>query len=291
MPRIRVNGTELHYHTQGRATPIVFLHPPCIGSRVFTYLRNDLGRDHRTVAADFRGHGFSAPSAAPLTVPLLAEDVRALLDALDLPSAYLVSYSMGNLVSLEALLAYPQRFRGAALLSGLPEVADPRTRAKTVAAIWALRLKARGWVSFPINWVNADIPETYFRLRDEIRAGDSRNWREYLQAALRYSATDRLSRIRQPMLLMCGERDAVFRNYARMMHERLANSRVAVIPGARHNLPTRAADEVGALIRAWIRAQEGAALDRKGENAGAGPNAGVAMPDEAVREEASPILR
>jgi pimeloyl-ACP methyl ester carboxylesterase len=57
VPLIHANGIELHYHLQGKGTPIVFLHPPCIASRVFTYLRNDLSQDHKTLLFDFRGMG------------------------------------------------------------------------------------------------------------------------------------------------------------------------------------------------------------------------------------------
>ncbi|WP_152619398.1 alpha/beta fold hydrolase [Cohnella kolymensis] len=256
MPLIHANGVELHYHLQGKGTSVIFVHPPCIASRVFTYVRNDLSQDHRTLLFDFRGHGRSASSATPITIPLLAEDIRQLMDVLDIPSAYLCGYSLGSMVVLHALLTYPQRFRGGILLGGLAEVNTVKTRAKINAFLAAGTLRAQRFMSFPIAWANADNYQTYKRLRSETRSGDRAKWMEYMRSGLHYSVKDRLEDIRQPVLLICGERDREYKAYMRELQQGLPNDSSAFMPGVRHILPAFGAGPVSELIRGWVDAQE-----------------------------------
>jgi pimeloyl-ACP methyl ester carboxylesterase len=255
VPLIQANGVEIHYHLQGKGIPIVFLHPPCIASRVFTYIRNDLSQDHKTLLFDFRGHGRSGSTQSPITIPLLAEDVRQLLDKLNISKAYLCAYSLGTMVGLQALLTYPDRFMGGILLGGVAEISGWKTRAKLKAGIWAGKLKARDLISIPITWVNANNRETFKRLRGETKTGDVGKWREFMISGLNYSVTSRLKDIRQPVLLLCGERDTEFKGYMEALQRGLPNESSAYIPGVKHTLPIYGAGSVGELIRGWLIAQ------------------------------------
>ncbi|TJY39782.1 alpha/beta hydrolase [Cohnella pontilimi] len=256
MPMIHVNGVDLHYHLQGKGVPIVFLHPPCIGSRVFTYLRNDLSQDYRTLMFDFRGHGHSGTSGTRLTIPLLVEDTRQLMDALDISSAYLCTYSMASMVALEALLTHPNRFSGAVLLGGLAKATGWRLRGRLRAGSIASRWGARDSVAAPILWVNSDNTQTYRNLRRETLSGDVAKWREYFDSGLRYSAENRLPEIKQPVLLVCGEKDRQFHKHMRTMKQGLPNASTAFIRGKKHFLPTYAADPIAGAIRLWLEPRD-----------------------------------
>jgi Predicted hydrolases or acyltransferases (alpha/beta hydrolase superfamily) len=256
VPLLHMNGVETHYHLQGRGRTVVFLHPPCMGSRVFTYMRNDLARDHRVLTFDFRGHGRSASSGEELTIPVLAEDIRLLMDELDLHQAYLVSYSLASMVALEAMLVYPDRIRGAALLSGMAEVSDRRSRLEAMAKKIAAAFMAKELIALTGSWKHADNAEAFYRLRTETKAGDPEKWKEYLAACLDYRATDRLSRIEKPALLLFGENDRKYAPYARQFRQVLRRASTAWIPGADDRLPIHSADASSQLIRGWIAAIE-----------------------------------
>src|SRR5690606_126292 len=114
MPMISVNGVDLHVHQQGRnnAPAIVFIHPPLLNSENFNYQMASLSDEFRTIAFDLRGHGFSGSSGQAFSYALLAEDIKQLLDKLDIEKAYLCGYSTGATVALEAMLAHPERYYG-----------------------------------------------------------------------------------------------------------------------------------------------------------------------------------
>ncbi len=280
VPLLHINGAELHYHVQGKGTPVVFIHPPTMGSRVFTYLRNDLSRDHRTLLFDFRGHGRSASSAASIAFPLLVEDTCRLMDALDIPSAYLCAYSMGTMVALEALLTHPGRFCGAALLAGMPEASGRAVRFLAKAGLAASAMRAKQLVALADSWVHADNIEAFRRLRAETAAGDPVKWREYIAAGLAYSATDRLPAIENPVLLIYGRKDKTFAPHAQTLQERLPNTATAWIPDAGHTLPVQAADTCGQLIRGWLAALEEKRTDDEAREEFAYGSAPLADPDE-----------
>lgn len=75
---------------------------------------------YRVVALDNRGHGQSEKLYEPAAYSsqIMAEDVRALMDHLDIGQAAVMGYSMGARISAHLALAHPDRLR-ALLLGGL----------------------------------------------------------------------------------------------------------------------------------------------------------------------------
>jgi pimeloyl-ACP methyl ester carboxylesterase len=75
---------------------------------------------YRVVALDNRGHGQSEKlyDPAAYSSQVMAEDVRRLMDHLDIPHAFVMGYSMGARISAHLALAHPDRV-SALLLGGL----------------------------------------------------------------------------------------------------------------------------------------------------------------------------
>jgi pimeloyl-ACP methyl ester carboxylesterase len=256
MPFLHINGTKLHCHEQGEGTALVFVHPPFIGSHVFTYLHHDLSQDHRTVLIDLRGHGHSGPGRTQLSFPLIVEDIRQTLDQMDIGEAYLCGYSVGSMPVLMALLAEPERFKGGILLSGTSALTDVYSRSTLQAANLSLRLQMKEPVAFSVALGNADSRLTYENLHRKSMIGDARRWREYTSECLRYSFTRELPQIRQGMLLLCGQSNQTYVNYAKIMHDRLPDSEMYVIRGAAHQIPTKEPVKAAETIRRWIAERE-----------------------------------
>jgi pimeloyl-ACP methyl ester carboxylesterase len=256
MPIMQVNGVPLHYHVKGKGTPIVFIHPPFIASQEFRYQAYQLSERYKTITFDIRGHGHSGSSDAPLTFPLIVEDMKQLLNALQLEQAYVCGYSTGAMVALEALLTYPHRFKGGILVSGFSEISDPLTRFRILASIIASAKPFKAMLGFSISWGNADNRLTFDNLRNDAKHGDPVKWKEYSRYSYHYRCTDRLHEIKQPMLLVSGELDRQFRRYAHMMHELLPDSELYLLRGMKHQLPTKAPDKLSGIIERWIARRE-----------------------------------
>jgi pimeloyl-ACP methyl ester carboxylesterase len=116
MPRVNVNGTELHYRDTGNGKDVVLLlHAFPLHSGMWTRQIAALEKKHRVIAPDYRGLGKSAASGEPSTMELLAQDVRALLAHVRVERAGVAGLSMGGYLAFELYRQAPGLFRGIAL--------------------------------------------------------------------------------------------------------------------------------------------------------------------------------
>ena len=115
MPKAPVNGIDLYYETTGQGEAVVFAHGAG-GNHLSWWQQVPLfAQKYRCITFDHRGFGQSVnPSGAPGREAFV-EDLRGLLDHLEVQEAFLVAQSMGGLACLGFALAYPQRTRGLVL--------------------------------------------------------------------------------------------------------------------------------------------------------------------------------
>ncbi len=252
MPLARVNDTMLHYHETGSGLPVLFIHPPLINSAVFQYQAAQLSDRCRVITFDIRGHGFSPSSDARLSYPLIAEDAKQLLDHLGIERAVVCGYSTGGTVALEALLSYPDRFAGGILVSGMSETSDWKTRSEIKLGAAMCRFGLKHTLAKGICRGNADTKYTYDLLYRSALKGSTKEWKDYFQESLDYNCSNRLKQLRQPILLLNGNKDKSFLRYAHLLRRRLPNNQMFLIKHVSHQLPTKAALHMNEIVRGWI---------------------------------------
>ncbi|MTI19353.1 alpha/beta hydrolase [Rhodobacteraceae bacterium RKSG542] len=132
MPSFNNNGNEFAFLDEGDGDPIVLVHG--FASNKFVnwvypgWVDLLLKDGRRVIAIDNRGHGESHKFYSPedYGAPVMAGDVLALLDHLDIKQADFMGYSMGTRISAFCALAQPERVRslifggmGYGLISGV----------------------------------------------------------------------------------------------------------------------------------------------------------------------------
>ncbi len=126
---IEVNGARLACAEEGQGTPVVFLHGAASDHRMWDRHRAIVGQHHRAIAYSQRyfGTGAWGSSWPPLGVQTHADDLVALLRALDAGPAHLVAWSYAGHVALGAALSHPALIRSAFVYEpGVPSyVTDP----------------------------------------------------------------------------------------------------------------------------------------------------------------------
>ncbi|MFC4989874.1 alpha/beta fold hydrolase [Saliphagus infecundisoli] len=91
------DGTELYVSDLGSGDPIVFLHGWPLSHRMFEYQYHDLLEEgFRCIGIDLRGYGNSDKPAGEYSYDRFADDVKAVLDALELEDVTLAGFSMGG---------------------------------------------------------------------------------------------------------------------------------------------------------------------------------------------------
>jgi pimeloyl-ACP methyl ester carboxylesterase len=255
MPKALINHVNLHYHVTGRGVPIVFVHPPLLTSAVFNYQKAELSESCKVITFDIRGHGWSGRSEAPLSYDLIAEDMKQLLDHLNIEKAYVCGYSAGGGIALHAMMQHPDRFMGGILLSAMSEVIDRRLRSQIRMVAGLMRLRLERLANMALSWGNKDSAQTFRNLYKSAKRGDRRNILEYFNLSLTYNCTKQLSRIKQPVLLVYGQKNRSFYRYAEILHHNLPASSLYFMRGVGHQLPTKAGDRVNRLIMRWLEMQ------------------------------------
>ncbi|MBK6845089.1 MAG: alpha/beta fold hydrolase [Gemmatimonadetes bacterium] len=90
---MRVPGSTLFYESAGTGSPVILLHGGNLDRRMWDAEFGALQRTHRVIRYDARGYGRSGASDTAFSAH---HDLRALMDALQLPRASLVGLSLGG---------------------------------------------------------------------------------------------------------------------------------------------------------------------------------------------------
>jgi pimeloyl-ACP methyl ester carboxylesterase len=178
--RVRVNGIELSYLSQGTGPVVILMHG---FPELAVSWRHQLGpianAGYRAVAPDMRGYGASsAPASAEAYSQFhLAGDMVALMHELGETSAVLVGHDMGANLAWSMALTVPHRVRGVAALS-IPH--KPRGTAPPLAAappqFYQRRFQQPGGPEADLDRnVRTFLPAIFDRLSGSSDAGPARD--------------------------------------------------------------------------------------------------------------------
>ncbi len=114
MPDIAVNGVRIHYEERGSGTAMVWAHGLGGACQEWEGVMAFFAGRYRVVAYDARGHGSSEKPDRPeaYSQDIMVEDMRGLMDALDINRAIIGGHSMGANVALNFAFKYPERCIG-----------------------------------------------------------------------------------------------------------------------------------------------------------------------------------
>jgi 3-oxoadipate enol-lactonase len=255
-------GTSLYYEEAGAGSPVVLLHPGQGGCILWDRQFASFAREYRVVRYDARGFGRSERPDAPFSP---YEDLRAVLDALDIRQAALVGLSLGGLTAIDFAIAYPQRLRALVLVnSGLSgyqytHLGDYIARLRAASA----RQDMDGWIEVQLEmWFDgpARKPEEVDRAaREEVKRilveQVTRNVkRGHGPQQQDLGAMDRLSEIRAPTLVVQSGLDAPdIHDIASLLEREISGARRVVIPSAAHLVNVERPDEFAAAVLPFLR--------------------------------------
>lgn len=107
------DGVPIAYEVQGSGEPtLVFIHGWSSDERYWRGQLPYFSQNHRVITLDLAGHGHSGLSRDAYTMPAFGEDVKAVMDDLEVERAILIGHSMGGPVSVEAARLMPERVIG-----------------------------------------------------------------------------------------------------------------------------------------------------------------------------------
>jgi pimeloyl-ACP methyl ester carboxylesterase len=224
--QVEIDGTPVNYVDigSGELEPIVFVHG--LGGQWQNFLENipRAARERRVIALDLPGFGCTPEPDDKITIPGYGRCVDALCDRLSLGRVDMVGNSMGGYIAAEVAIQFPERIDQLILISaaGITSADIARRPIMTVGRIatamvsygaarhrqiasrpksrhMALALVAR----YPAL-LRADLAYEGF-----FKGAGKPGFDDALRACLEYDFRDRLPEIRQPTLIVWGEKDSI----------------------------------------------------------------------------------
>ncbi len=239
MPKAQVNGVELYYESHGEGPAVVFAHGR--GGNHLSWWQQVpvFAKDFRCITFDHRGWGSSidGPNGDQPNGPrrdAFVEDLKQLLDHLEVERAFLVAQSMGGLTCLGFALAYPKRVLGLVLGDTTGGVGDP----VVLDALKDVHPPAGGLQRTLSAGFIQQHPDLAF-LYDEIRRLNPDNPNDGISASFRQAqgpqAAD-LAGWSVPVLLIVGEEDLIFPpSVIQAVHSLIPGSKLEIVAGAAHS--------------------------------------------------------
>ena len=116
---------NLSYRSQGAAAgpPILILHGLLGSASNWRSIAGRLAQSRRVLCLDLRNHGDS-PHVDEMNYPVMADDVRAFMDAHAIESATVIGHSMGGKTAMRMALDSPRRIERLVVVDIAPTVSD-----------------------------------------------------------------------------------------------------------------------------------------------------------------------
>jgi pimeloyl-ACP methyl ester carboxylesterase len=205
MERFVHDGVEIAFLDEGEGEPIVLVHGFASTAQVNWvhpgWVATLVRAGRRVIALDNRGHGASSKLYDPAAYhsALMADDVRALLDHLDIPRADVMGYSMGARITAFFALTHPSRLRRAVLGGlgirlvdgvGLPESIADALEAPSLAQV-------------------GDPTGHMFRTFAEQTKSDLKALAACIRGSRQTLTREEVAAIRAPVLVAVGSKDTI----------------------------------------------------------------------------------
>src|ERR1041385_8252817 len=120
MAQVNIDNMNLAFDDTGSGRPVILLHGYPFNRTLWGGQVAALKNSFRVITPDLRGFGES-DAAEPATMARMAQDVAALMDALDIPRAIIGGLSMGGYVVLSFYKQFPNRVDALVLADTRPQ--------------------------------------------------------------------------------------------------------------------------------------------------------------------------
>ncbi|MEA2976557.1 MAG: hypothetical protein QOF19_2077 [Alphaproteobacteria bacterium] len=205
MPTFQHGAVDLAFLDEGEGEPVILVHGFASTKEVnwvqTGWITTLTRAGRRVIALDNRGHGESAKlyDPADYRVATMADDVRALLDHLDLSRADVMGYSMGARITAFLALLHPHRVRSA-ILGGLGiKLVEGAGLPDSIAE--ALEAPSLAQVSDPTSYM--------FRAFAELTKSDLRALAACIRGSRERLSREQVASINIPTLVAVGTKDSI----------------------------------------------------------------------------------
>jgi pimeloyl-ACP methyl ester carboxylesterase len=258
MPHIQTDdGQSLYYEESGQGPTMLFVHEFAGDHRSWEPQMRHFSRRYRCVAYNARGY---VPSSVPESADdyaqwRVSEDIRCMLDGLQVERAHVVGLSMGAFAALHFGMRYATHQQNNRALSltlagcgtgSLPEVHE---QFKKDSVALGAALIENGMENAGQAYCHGPTRLPFLRKNPRGHAEFARQFAEHsaLGSGLTaigyqgrrpslYTLRDEIARIAAPTLVLCGDEDEPCLDPSLMLKRTIPGAKLAILPGSGHGI-------------------------------------------------------
>lgn len=246
-------SASLHYFVQrtenSNRPPVILIHGAG-GSHLswHPYIRRLNGETVH--ALDLPGHGQSEGEGRQ-SIEEYAEDVVRFMDAENIQTAVLAGISMGSAIALTLALDHPNRVAALVLIGGGAEM---RVAPSILEMVGNLETFETAVETINVHSFTPAVPTDLLRLSKQelLKTPPSVLLRDFF-ACSQFTMVKRLSEIKTPALILCGEHDKMMPpKFSLSLRDGLPNARLLIIEQAGHMAQLERPDIVADAIKKFL---------------------------------------
>ncbi len=272
------DGTKIYYEVRGEGSPLVLNYGiGCLMNHWHHQVRH-FSNSHQVITYDYRAHHRSdiPEDRDQLSVDALAQDLRALMDHLELQTASHWGHSFGAQVLVRAYDLYPQSFENLIFINGFTsnplegmfgnDMASSffhllksgyRTLPETLSHLWKigvnnpLAIQASALLGgFNLDLTHLKDIEIYAR---GVASMDLDAFIKLFESMMKYDGRPVLERIGAPALIIAGSQDSVTPvKHQEALHQKIKNSEYLLVPYGSHCTQLDMPDLVNLRIQKFL---------------------------------------
>ncbi len=223
---ISIGDFKLYYEDHGSGPVVIFAHGAAGTHASWWQQVPVLSKSYRCITYDQRGHGYSVDKPDGPYRSAFVEDLRVLMDTLEIEKASLVAQSMGGRSCLGFAAKYPDRVESLVMGDTTGGYSDPELQ--------ALRAEFRGVRAAFAPEFAIQHPELAFLYR-EVSNSSLPSGRNSVDVPM--PDIQAIIEAEIPVLFIVGEKDTLAPpQVIEAMHKKMPGSKFVLVPGSGHSV-------------------------------------------------------
>jgi len=230
---VDIRGFKMYYETYGQGEPVLIIHGNGGSIGNFLYQIPYFDKNYQVIIADSRAQGKSVDATDSLSYEMMADDLNALLDKLNLKSCYVIGWSDGGINGLLLAIRHPDKVKKLAITGA--NLWPDSTAVDPYIYKWALN--RNNTTSESLKKTNNPTPEK----RNELKLLHLLSYEPHI-------TVEQLHTITCPTLVIGGDHDVILPKHTMLIAQSIPNSYLWIIPNSGHSTPVFKKDQFNAVV-------------------------------------------
>jgi pimeloyl-ACP methyl ester carboxylesterase len=230
---IKTRGFNMYYETYGNGEPLLMIHGNGGSINGFLYQIPYFSKSYKVIVADSRAQGKSIDLSDSLSYEMMADDLNALLDTLDIDSCYVIGWSDGGINGLLLAMRHPEKVKKLAV---------------TGANLWP---DTTAVDPFVYNWA-MKYNDTLKKMQQTPEVKNERKL-AHLLSYEPHITTEQLNKIQCPTLVIGGDHDVLLPKHTLLIAESIPKSYLWILPDSGHSTPIVYKDQFNEVVNNFFK--------------------------------------